>query len=565
MTQKTAKLHAARRAAEVGEPLPRHGWRRAVAVYPSPYEVAMSNLGYQWLFHALASAGLGVARAVWPDAALLAEVERDTLRAIDDDRAAADADVWFVSLSFENDLVRFAELLRLAGLAPRAAARDDAAPLIVAGGVVPMLNPEPTAALADVCLLGEGEAVLRPFLDYLRDHDPARREDFLAGLRDLPGAYVGRYYQSRYAADGRLLAVEARGGFPARVAVPKEARFDPLLTRLHLRAPSAAFGDTLLIETARGCVNRCRFCAAGHLFLPFRPASPPASLPRLGEDALGLVGSNVSGHPELERWIAAADGRRVTLSSIRRGALSDAQWARLTAAALAAAALAPEAGTARLRAVVNKPATDKEILAEVARAAAASIRNIKLYYLIGLPTETAEDRVAIVELTQRCRDAAMVGWKAKGRAGKIIASVNPFIPKPQTPFQWHPYGDPAERQKQLADLRNKLRPLPNVEMQSESPREAVLQALLSLGDRRTADLALRVAEAGNIQRGLKAWRPDYLALLTAQREFGDCLPWDHLDIGVRRDYLEKEYENALAGKTSPPCNLGHRCRLCGAC
>ncbi len=296
MARKTEKQHAAWRAAEVGTSLPTRGRRRVCAVYPGPYYVAMANLGYQWLMHALVAADFAVARVVWPEGELLAEATTDTLRAIDDDRPARGADIWFVSVSFENDLPHLAGLLRLAGLSPFAAERRDGDPLIVAGGVVPNLNPEPASALADVCLLGEGAAALDPFLAYLDTHDLAAQEDFLRGLAALPHAYVGRYYEPAYLPDGRLDCIRPLAGFPARVVAPKEKQIDPALNRTHLRAPQAAFGDALLIETARGCTQRCRFCAAGHLYLPYRSAPPPAETPDLAHDAVGLVGSNISGH-----------------------------------------------------------------------------------------------------------------------------------------------------------------------------------------------------------------------------------------------------------------------------
>ncbi len=564
MGRKTAMQHAAWRSREVGERLPQAG-RRVCAVYPGRRHVAMANLGFQWLFHALGGAGLAVGRLVAPEPELLAEVERDGLTDLDVDRSAKATDAWFVSISFENDLADLAGLLRLAGLAPRAADRRAGDPLIVAGGVVPSLNPEPVSELVDVCLLGEGHAALNPFLERFLADASQSRDDFLRALKDVPGAYVGRFYESRYAGDGRLLAVEPRDGFPERVVVQKEAAVDPWRTRLHLRAPDAAFGEALLVETARGCIGRCRFCAAGHLFLPFRAAAAPASLPDLGQTALGLVGSNVSGHPDLDAWIELAGASRITLSSIRRGTLKAAQWARLVDGGLASAALAPEAGSDRLRAVCNKPATDEQILAEMKLAADAGLRNFKLYFLVGLPTETPDDLDGVVALVRRCREAAMAGWKKKGRAGKLVVSVNPFVPKPQTPFQWAAFGDPRAIEKKLQFLKRELRGDANVEVQAESMRDATLQALLSTGDRRAGALAALVDREGGVRQGLRAWPLDWRAMLGRPRELAAALPWDRVDAGIKRGYLEREFTAALAARVSPPCALGRACRLCGAC
>ena len=304
MVRKTAQQYAAWRASETGLVLPRRGTWRACAAYPGPYRVAMANLGYQWLLYALGQNDFAVSRVVWPEDDLLREAEADTLRTLDDNRAARAADVWFVSVSFENDLPHLAGLLRLAGLAPYADQRREDDPLIVAGGVVPSLNPEPIAALADVCLLGEGDAALNPFLAYLRAHDLRPREDFLRGLAEVPNAYVGRFCEPEYLPDGRLARIKPAAGFRSRLVLPKEKQIDPAINRTHLHAPHSTFGDALLIETARGCVQRCRFCAAGHLYLPYRPALPPAaSAARFGQPAVGLVGSNVSSHPQLDAWL----------------------------------------------------------------------------------------------------------------------------------------------------------------------------------------------------------------------------------------------------------------------
>ncbi|MDP8223482.1 MAG: radical SAM protein [Candidatus Lernaella stagnicola] len=560
MTRKTATQHAAWRAAEIGEPLPQRGWGRAVAVYPGPYNLAMANLGYQWLMHALAKNGLAVARAVWPERGSSPE----TLRCIDDDRSAADADIWFVSVSFENDLVHLAAMLRLAGLPVRAAERRERDPLIVAGGVVPTMNPEPISELADVCLLGEGNAALAPFLEHWRDEAPRDRAAWLASLAHVPGAYVGRFYHSRYEGE-RLQALEAQAGFPAQVKVAREAAINPVENRTHLRAPGAVFGDSMLVEAARGCTNRCRFCAAGHVFLPYRPAAPPSEVPSLGENVLGLVGSNVSGHPDLAAWLEFAGDRRVALSSIRRDTLDEETWRALTARGLVSAAIAPEAGSEGLRRVINKPATDEEILVEVRRAIDAGVQNLKLYFMVGLPGESGDDVQSIVSLAQRCRDTAMDGWKKKGWAGRITLSVNPFVPKPHTPFQWHPFGAESELKKKLRMIAQELRRTPNLEMQSESLRAAVLQALLSVGDRRAGELARLVDAEGSIRPALRAWQPNHQSLLAAAFQFDDALPWDAVDMGIRRSYLEQEYQEALAGRTTPPCRPESGCRICGIC
>jgi radical SAM superfamily enzyme YgiQ (UPF0313 family) len=564
MGKLTTRQHAAWRAGEIGARPAESGWARAAVVYPGPYRVAMANLGYQWLIQALGRAGLAVTRVLWPEKALWAEAEKDGLVGLDDDRPAGAADVWFVSISYENDLANLAGLLRLANLEPQAKARGDDAPLIVAGGIVPTLNPEPISELVDVCLLGEGGDALGPFVDYLKQNDPRRRATFLAGLKDVPHAYVGRFYQSRY--DGhRLAALEPTEGFPARITAAREKTIDPDAYRIHLRAPGAVFGDSLLTEAARGCVTRCRFCAAGHVLLPYRTAGPPATLPDLGQSVLGLVGSNVSGHPNLGDWLDAAGEHRVALSSIRRATLDESAWRRLVESGLNSAAIAPEAGSERLRRVINKPATDDEIVAEMRAATAAGVKNLKLYFMVGLPTETDEDLAAIVELTRRCREAAMTGWKERGWAGRITLSVNPFVPKPQTPFQWWPFGREKDIKRRLAVVAGAQKQLANVQVQKSAVGHAMVQALLAVGDRRAGELAILADGAPSVRAALRAMTLPAADALTYRRAVEELLPWDHIEVGVSRRYLENEFAAAQAERTSPPCRVESGCRICGAC
>lgn len=547
MKRTVRHIHADWRAGETGLRPRKHGWLNACAVYPGPYQAAMANLGFQWLLAALNKAGIHAERVVWPEKDVLAEVERETLRTIDSDQPACKANIWFVSISFENDLVHLAGQLRLAGLPLFAEDRSAQDPLIVVGGVVPMLNPEPVAAFADICLLGEGEAVLSPFLTYLQAHNPKNRESFLSGLHAIPGAYVGRFYQSEYHEDGRLAKITATNGFPLPLQAPKEKRIDPSLTRTHLRASEAAFGDALLVETARGCVQRCRFCAAGHLFLPYRPAPPPAdALPDLQQTAVGLVGANVSGNPHLDRWLEKCGDKRITLSSVRIDTLSPEQWRTLVKSGLKSLALAPETGSDHLRRVCHKTTTNKQIKAEVETAAKAGILNLKLYFLVGLPRETEADIDAIIELCRQCRDAAMRHWKNIGRAGKLVISVNPFVPKPHTPFQWRPFGDPGKLNAKMKRIKNELGKEANIQVQAESISSATLQAVLSVGDRRVSELIVLADRLGNDRRALRAWSENLSHYLSRPRGIDETLPWDHIDVGLTKQYLKREWEAALS-------------------
>jgi radical SAM superfamily enzyme YgiQ (UPF0313 family) len=547
MTKKIAQIHRRILDAESGfSPIP-DGEYKVLVVYPNVYRVAMSNLAFQWLYYATNSSdGVFAERLVLPDDELAEIYEKSGshMRSIETSSPASDCSAWLTTVSFENDYVNLAEMIRSSGMEVFAESRSADDPLIVVGGPAVMLNPEPLSRIADVILLGEGDAALSPFIEKLVAS--SGKSDLLDMLADLPNAYVPR-----------------RG--KKNVRIIREATIDGTKTHTHVVTVNTEFKETMLVEIYRGCPSRCRFCAAGHLFLPARSRTPSdIELPDHGQKSVGLVGPGVSGHPQIEAWIeTAARSGRLGISSIRMETLTDRGLRSLADNGARSVALAPEAGSYRLRAACNKDIPDERIASEAARVVHAGFKNLKLYFMVGLPTETEEDLADIGRLVQKVRDEVFRVWKSQGAAGNISVSVNPFIPKAGTPFQWARFVTKSEYAKAKKTIGAQLKGLGAVNVKFEPYRAARLQALLSLGGAATGDLIAQLASGANLNAAEKSWSENSNELLHLEKPIHQELPWDFVETGIKRKYLEKEYERAMKGKLTPGCKDG--CRICGIC
>jgi radical SAM superfamily enzyme YgiQ (UPF0313 family) len=478
------------------------------------------------------------------------------------------------SVSFEHDLGHVLALLDGAGLPLRAAARDGTHPLVIAGGIAPTINPEPLAPFVDAVLVGEAEAVLPGFLEVL--DAGLDRPALLDALARVPGCYVPSRYRVEYAdtreAAGRwVIERSALGGAPDRVARGFVADLSRTATSRVLDSPDAQFGDLYLTELARGCLWGCRFCAAGFVQRPYREVSletlkgeAAAGLAR--GQKVGLVGPDVSDHSGLLALTACVldGGGGFSPSSLRVDAITPALAAGLAASGERSITLAPEAGTPRLRRVLNKDFDDDRIVRAAADALAAGLQHVKLYFMYGLPTETDEDIQGMAALTLRIRaEVLLPRARATGRMGHLTLSVNPFIPKPWTPFQWWPIEAEPVLKARRRMLERSLKPH-GVELDVLSTREATVQALLSRGDRRVADL-LELAHrehGGDLRAALRGWPHDPEFFASRRIGVDEALPWDVIDQGVEKRFLARELERGLAGKVTPPCQV-ETCRACG--
>jgi radical SAM superfamily enzyme YgiQ (UPF0313 family) len=564
-------------AKETGYVVKPHGGRLRVAlVFPNTYWVGMSNLGFQTVYRLFnAEPDIVCERAFLPPKQELSELAaaKAPLLTLESQTPIGEFDVIAFSVSFEWDYVNVLTILRLAGVPRYAAERGPNHPLVVVGGAVTFLNPEPLAPFADVVAAGEGE-VLIPTLQRAFD-EASDRADLLRRLARERGFYVPAFYEPQYGTDNTLTgysiaaSATADAGFPIRKAAVKTTEaLDPPVTSIF--TPDTEFGSRFLVEVVRGCANLCRFCWAGYNYLPVR-AFPADRILQLAEAArpyasrAGLVSIALCDHPEIERILARLHeiGYGISPASLRLDDLTEPIVRVLRASGERSITIAPETGSDRLRRVINKTVTNDEILEKAELIFASGIENLKLYFMIGLPTETDDDLIAIRDLTLLMRDRMLKHARSRGQVGRIVGSVNPLIPKPGTAYQWLPMEDPASTDRKIKRLRSLMADIDNVFFSIKSERHSYYQALLSLGDRRVA-AAIEVAE-----RNGQNWRAavaesgvDADAFIFRDRSADAVLPWDIIDGGVKNSFFHAEFNKALRAEwTLPPKRQQENARL----
>ena len=545
-------------AREVGFVRKPHGGRIRVALaFPNTYYVGMSSLGFQTVYRLFNDLDDVVCERVFLPAKqeLQAQLEEGApLLTLESQTPVGDFDVLAFSVSFEWDYTNVVTLMRLAGMAPRAAARGPRDPLVVIGGAVTFVNPEPLSAFADVIAAGEGEILIPALAGAIRAAED--RDDLLRRLTVERGFYIPSFYDVRYADDGTIAAFEPRPGTGAPPVVKKAAvksidHLDPPATSIF--TPDTEFGSRFLIEVVRGCANLCRFCWAGYNYLPVR-AFPADRILQLAAEAkqysskAGLVSIALCDHPEIERILTGLldMGYSISPASLRLDDLTEPIVRLLRKSGERSITIAPETGSDRLRRVINKTVTNAEILAATELIFANEIENLKLYYMIGLPTETEEDLVAIYDLTVAMRAIMMQHGKTRGRVGRIVGSVNPLIPKPGTAYQWLPMEDPGVTDAKGKRLRHLLSGLDNVYFNIKSERHSYYQALLSLGDRRVAS-TIEAAErnGGKWRAAVAETGLDADFYIFRDRSQDAVLPWDIIDGGMKASFFKAEFDKGL--------------------
>ena len=563
------RSHSRERGALRKEP----GGKLAVAlVYPNAYRLGMANLGLHAVYRLFnADPGARCERAFLPD-------DGGEPLTVESGRPLREFDVVAFSVSFEDDDANVLAILDRAGLPLRAADRDARHPLVVAGGIALQINPEPLAPFFDAVLVGEGEVLVPPFLAAVRAARAAGapRAELLERLAGGPGVYVPALYDVEYsdtrAPEGRWVTRFApRGAATARVARVYLPDLRGVATSRVVDSPDAQFGDLYLTEVARGCLWGCRFCAAGFVQRPYREVDLETLRAEAREglargQRIGLVGPDTSDHSGLDPLTCeiAAEGGTFSPASLRVDAITPALARRLADGGERSITLAPEAGTERMRRVVNKDFDDDLIVAAAEGALAAGMQHVKMYFLCGLPTETDEDVVGMANLALRIREEVMLPWARKrGRMGRIVLSVNPFVPKPWTPFQWAPLERKDVLEARRRVLERTLRPK-GIDVEFLSVREASLQALLSRGDRRVADL-LELAyreTGGDLRSALRRWPHDPEFFVHREVGVDEQLPWDFLDPGPTKAFLAREWRRGTGAKLTPKCAVA-TCRACG--
>lgn len=539
-------------------------------VYPNSYWVAMSNLGYQAVYALFGTQdGVAVERGFLPEEKAQSA---PIWRTFEKGRPLVECDLLAFSLSFETDYPHIIKVLKNAGVLnadplDRAARADRGAhqPLILVGGTAVTLNPEPIADLADVIFLGEAEEFIPELTAELRraKHSGWSREELLLALSKIEGVYVPRYYTPAFAESGHVSSYQADPRVPKR----PQRRFVKDLSRYpthsKILTPETEFKSMFLTETGRGCEMGCRFCVAGYIYRPVRKRSEQsiADTVQVGlenADTVGFVGAAVSSHRAISKLASqvAASGKRASLSSLMSQMVNRELAASISENEYKTVALAPEAGTERLRRAAGKRVANEQVLNAARELAEAGISGFKLYFIVGLPTETDADTEAIADLSIRVRDTVCGAAREQGRSAWVVLSINPFIPKASTPFQWEPMLDRKSLERKIEVIRERVRREPGIEMRFETPLESYFQALMSRGDRRVLRYLLRAEEQGRDWKWLMRNRHEELAgevppidFYVARRfGFDELLPWEVVDSRIDKSLLLREAMRAHRGE-----------------
>jgi radical SAM family uncharacterized protein/radical SAM-linked protein len=562
---------------------------RCALIFPDLYEVGMSHQGLQILYHILnRQENLLAERCYCPDldSEKLLRERRLPLTSLESARPLTDFDLLGITLPYELCYTNILTILDLAGIPFLAAERDDTHPILLGGGSCSM-NPEPVADFFDAILLGDGEEAILEITDVLIKEKKGKlpKKELLQRLAGIEGVYIPSFFTPKYDSRGRILAIDPVAGGRTQVNRRVVANLDDIRHLKHPIVPNAKIiHDRLSIEIARGCTRGCRFCQAGITYRPVRERSPEqimelatAGIENSGFEELALLSLSTGDYSCLEQVLPqlmdsfADDYVSVAMPSMRVGTLSPAIMEQIKRVRKTGFTLAPEAGSERLRRVINKGITEEDLLATCRNAFSLGWKVMKLYFMIGLPSETATDIDEIIELVRKTKREG--DRDGRGRR-QINASVGTFVPKPHTPFQW-------ERQIGIEESRNMINRLrqgmpKGCILKWQDPRQSFLEGVFSRGDRPLAALILAAWQRGARLDGwsdhydLTIWQEAAEALAVnldgylRERDASEILPWQHLHPGIDLRFLREERERAFRETYTPDCRY-HDCQGCGLC
>lgn len=561
--------------------------------FPDTYEVGMSHLGMKILYSLLnEQPDIWCERvfAPWVDMEEQMRKEHLPLYALESLDPVGEFDIIGFTLQYELSFTNVLNMLDLAGVPVRAADRDELAPLVVAGGPC-ACNPEPLADFVDLFMLGDGEEVILELCDLYKQAKAQgfSKQVFLRKACQIPGVYVPSLYDVSYKEDGTIRAVMPMDGAPATVTKRIIKDMDtvyypdkfvvPFLETVHDRA---------ILEVMRGCIRGCRFCQAGFLYRPLREKSAHTLCSQgkdlcesSGYEEISLSSLSTSDYSQIEPMLTEMmkyteqNHINMALPSLRIDNFSEELMEKVKAVRKSGLTFAPEAGTQRMRDVINKNINEEEVMKSCRIAFEGGYTAVKLYFMLGLPTETMEDVAGIIELAQRVVNLFYsLPEKPKGKGVTVTVSVATFVPKPFTPFQWEPQDTMEvihDKQRHLAEtIRTK-----KISCNWHEGKTSVLEGVFARGDRRLGavmESAWRKgcrfdswSETFDYDKWMEAFEEcgvDKSFYANRRREYDEILPWDHLDYGITKAFLKRESEKAHAAQTTPNCRQG--CAGCGA-
>jgi len=522
---------------------------RAALVFPNSYYLGMSSLGFQVILDEInRHPGASCERVFYHGGSDAAP------RSFETQELLSEFDIVGFSISFELDYLNVVKILHTAKIPLRAEDRGSQDPLVIAGGICSTFNPEPISGFVDAFVIGDGEEVVYSLLSEYHSWRKTEksRQELLYRLSGIKGVYVPALYDVSYEEDGRLSGLFPKAGVKSEVERASLGELDKFDTTSKILSSNTEFSGSFLVEVTRGCAHRCKFCVASYsqrCRIRSEDVVIKLAQSKLSQSAerIGLVGSSVTDHPRIDKIATSLVdmGKKISIASMRADSVNDALLDALAAGGQKTVTLAPEAASLRLRKVIGKNIDPETIFQIIRSALRRGIVNIKLYFMIGLPTETQKDVDSIVTMARHAKQL-MLDSKPPGvtRSPGLTVSVSPFVPKPHTPFQWCQMEDVKTLSQKLKFLRKELGKIGGIRIPTSSARLSAMQGVLSRGDRRLVGVLRDIAE--NSVSWSRALRNNGLSqefYLQRHRQFGELFPWDHLKLGIPKARLAERLKS----------------------